>query len=237
MKRVFLLIVILGMCLLVTVGGTMTFLNSNSVLKYDAQYVAENIQRNLHVAVDLQNSRIFLVSKGKVIKSYEAEYHSNRSPSPKGEWRIVSKDNIGGELKWLGINMPWAKYGIHGEKEPFFVGIPGGHICVKLKDGDMEELYSLVLKGTPIRILSEETNFANSSFRVLKPGDRGADVYEIQRNLKSRGYFKGYLNGIYNKEMQLAVHEFQRKNGIRESDYIGYGFYIRSGIFKDILIK
>lgn len=96
---------------------------------------------------------------------------------------------------------------------------------------DVKELYNFVKHGTHVKIYGGIFGPFGNGFRVLEPGDRGSDVYEVQRHLKRAGYYKGYVNGIYNEEMEYAVHEFQEKNELPISNSIGYRFYNKLGIF------
>ena len=36
----------------------------------------------------------------------------------------------------------------------------------------------------------------------------------IQQMLKEKGFFKGWVSGIYNDDLKYAVHRFQKANGL-----------------------
>jgi hypothetical protein len=232
MKRILLLIVIIGMCILVAIGGTITFVNSNSILKQDKGESTNKAPKDLRIFVDITENKMYLLSEGKVIKTYPVSTGKYNSPSPIGDWIIVGKDTWGEGFggRWMAFNVPWGKYGIHGTNEPWSIGAPLSHGCIRMRNKDVAELYKIVHYGTPVKIYGGPFGPFGTGFRIIKPGDRGSDVYEVQKRLKEKGYFKGYVNGIYGQEMENAVHQFQKKNGLPVSNYIGYSFYNKLGI-------
>ncbi|MCY6370663.1 peptidoglycan-binding domain-containing protein [Clostridium ganghwense] len=69
-----------------------------------------------------------------------------------------------------------------------------------------------------------------SSLRPLRLGERGSDVFELQKLLKDKGYYKANPDGIYGDSFRNAIHKFQKDNDIPVSDNIGYGFYKKLGV-------
>lgn len=65
---------------------------------------------------------------------------------------------------------------------------------------------------------------------VLKQGDRGEDVKEVQRKLKQWGYYSGSIDGIYGSGTKEAVMYFQRKNGLTADGICGNATYAALGI-------
>ncbi len=61
-----------------------------------------------------------------------------------------------------------------------------------------------------------EKDFQNSEsvYTLSKLGSRGDEVRKIQNKLKSLGYYKGSVDGIYGTGTQNAVKAFQRNCGI-----------------------
>lgn len=53
--------------------------------------------------------------------------------------------------RWMGISHPG--YGIHGTTEPGSIGKNVTAGCVRLKNEDVEELYSIVPEGTEVVIV------------------------------------------------------------------------------------
>lgn len=57
--------------------------------------------------------------------------------------------------------------------------------------------------------------------RTLYWGTRGEDVKEVQKKLKSWGYYNGPIDGIYKNKTYEAVKIFQWKNGLRVDGVVG----------------
>ena len=71
-------------------------------------------------------------------------YKDNSKPIPYGD-----PENALG-TRWMAISSPG--FGIHGTWEPDTVGKASSAGCVRLRNEDVEELYSLVKEGTPVHI-------------------------------------------------------------------------------------
>ncbi len=50
---------------------------------------------------------------------------------------------------------------------------------------------------------------------TLEPGDRGADVLEVQRKMQEKGYYPGKLYGIYGEGMKQYVIKFRNDNNLK----------------------
>ena len=79
----------------------------------------------------------------------------------------------------------------------------------------------MIPHGTSVVISNGQFGPFGRGFKNIGPGDRGADVYEVQRRLKELGFYRGYVDGIYGEGMKSAVHSFQRKNGLTARNTIG----------------
>src|SRR5208282_5051819 len=91
------------------------------------------------------------------------------SPSPTGEFQIVSrvsnptyyhpgkviptgKDNPLG-TRWLGLSQ--SGYGIHGTNAPKSVGHAASHGCIRLRNRDMEQSFTMLQVGDTVVIRGE----------------------------------------------------------------------------------
>lgn len=70
-------------------------------------------------------------------------------------------------------------------------------------------------------ISSRTFSISNRSNRVLKQGDRGADVTAVQRRLRDLGYFNGQLTGYFGRATQEAVSRFQQAYLIQPDGIVG----------------
>ena len=65
---------------------------------------------------------------------------------------------------------------------------------------------------------------------VLKQGSKGGEVREVQRRLKTWGYYNGVVDGIFGKSTKDAVVAFQKKNGIKADGIVGKATYKALGM-------
>lgn len=52
------------------------------------------------------------------------------------------------------------------------------------------------------------------STRILRFGDRGTDVRDLQQELRQRGFNPGPIDGVYGSQTAIAVRQFQRARGL-----------------------
>lgn len=184
------------------------------------------------IFIDLGNKKLYLFENDKCIREYPIASGKKETPSPIGTWKIISKGSWGGGFgeRWMGLNVPWGLYGIHGTNRPGSIGQAASHGCIRMLNRHVRELYNLVPHGTTVMIVDGLYGPFGSGFKPIKPGDRGADVFEVQRRLKQLGYYNSYVDGIYGEGMKRAVHSFQRdrgltvKNTITREDLLEMGF-------------
>ncbi|SHH81772.1 Putative peptidoglycan binding domain-containing protein [Caloranaerobacter azorensis DSM 13643] len=189
---------------------------------------------NLAILVDIDKKYLYLydVDTNKVIKKYVVATGKPSTPTPIGSFKIIEKAKWGGGFgsRWMRINVPWGRYGIHGTNKPTSIGYNASHGCVRMRNKDIEELYSIVKYNTPVILFSGPFGPFGYGFRILKPGDRGSDVQEVQRRLKKKGYYYGPIDGIYGNSMKSALFRFLKDNKLPKDDRIGYLVYKKLGI-------
>jgi len=66
---------------------------------------------------------------------------------------------------------------------------------------------------------------------LYKRGSSGTTVTEIQRRLKSWGYYTGSVDGIYGSQTENAVKYFQRTNGLAVDGQVGDKTLAALGIY------
>ncbi len=174
------------------------------------------------IFIEVEDKVLYLLQDGKCIKKYPIASGKPGYPSPIGEWRIVEKGHWGGGFggRWLGLNVPWGKYGIHGTTNQGSIGRAASHGCIRMFNKDIRELYSIVPHGTVVAIVNGPFGPFGRGFRTLEPGDRGADIMAVQKRLKALGFYKGYVSGIYNDDLKHALHRFQREKNLKVKDTI-----------------
>lgn len=186
-------------------------------------------ERPMQILVDLQRNALTLVVNGFAYRSWVIAPGARRTPSPQGEWRIVNKSRDWGAsfgTRWMGLNVPWGLYGIHGTNEPWLMGRDASHGCIRMRNRDVEKLYQLVPVGTPVLIYGDPV----LTRRTLVQGHTGADVAEVQARLKELGYYHRGIDGRFGAGMRAAVLRFQKDRGLRPTGLVRWDTYKALGL-------
>ncbi|WIF95525.1 L,D-transpeptidase family protein [Caminicella sporogenes] len=190
--------------------------------------------KNLAIFIDINAKTLEVINldDNNVIKKYIIASGKPSTPSPIGNFIIINKRKWGGGFgtRWMGLNVPWGKYGIHGTNRPESIGFAASHGCIRMKNKDIEELYKIIKVGTPVTIWGGIFGPFGNGFRILKPGDRGSDVYEVQKRMKLQGYYPLWVDGIYGEGMKKYVIKFRKDKKLRLTHNIDYSFYRALGI-------
>ncbi|SFD01817.1 L,D-transpeptidase family protein [Clostridium uliginosum] len=190
--------------------------------------------KNLVILVDLSEQRIYLVDTEKniILKKYSIASGKQETPSPIGTWKVVgmAKWSGGFGTRWIGLNVPWGKFGIHGTNRPGTIGSEASHGCIRMFNKDIEELYEYVKYGMTVTIYAGPNGPFEKGLKTLKPGDRGSAVLEVQRKMKEKEYYPGDLDGIYGDGMKQYVIKFRKDNNLTISHNIDHEFYEKLGI-------
>lgn len=148
-----------------------------------------------------------------VFKTYRIAVGKSSTPSPLGEWQVVWKDynwGTGFGTRWMGLNVSWGIYGIHGTNKPWSIGQFASHGCIRMRNKDVEELFEWVPVGTSVKIIGKPIKVQ----RELKYQMNGSDVVILQLKLKELGYLIGRADGIYGKGTEQAVRRYQEEQGL-----------------------
>lgn len=188
-------------------------------------------KREYTVFIEIEDKTLYLLDGNTYVKEYRIASGKSGYPSPLGCWTIIEKGDWGEGFggRWLGLDVPWGKYGIHGTRESGSIGTAASHGCIRMFNDDVAELYSLVDIGTEVVIVNGQFGPFGRKFDEINPGDRGADVLAIQRRLKQLGYYNGPLDGIYEDGMKKAVHQFQRGTGLKAQNTIDRQTWLNMG--------
>jgi len=160
-------------------GGELTRASQGCILALLAFSAIPTVAQNPTAANPVRDTRVVLVSiadrklavteGGNVIAKFEIAVGAAVSPSPTGEFTIVSrvsnptyyhtgtvipsgKDNPVG-TRWVGLSKKG--YGIHGTNAPRSIGHAASHGCIRLRNRDMERLFTLLQVGDVVQIHGE----------------------------------------------------------------------------------
>lgn len=207
----------------------------NEYAEWEEKRIKENPDyNNLAVFIDINDKtlEVFNVDSNEVLRKYRIASGKPSTPSPIGNWKIIGKAKWGKGFgtRWMGLNIPWGKFGIHGTNEPNSIGWASSHGCIRMKNKDAEDLYKLIKVGTPVTIWGGPFGSFGNGFRVIEPGYRGADVYEVQREMKEQGYYPGWIDGIYGEGMKKYVIKFRKDHKLTLTHNVDREFYKALGI-------
>ena len=183
------------------------------------------------ILVDVEISKLYLLENGELVKEYNCSGGKWNTPSPIGTWKIIQKakwgEGFGGS--WLGLNVPWGDFGIHGTTNPNSVGWASSHGCIRMKNEEVAELYKTVSIGTKVTIVDGVYGAFGKGLRNLKSGMYGSDVMQIQKKLKELGFFTGTPNGKFGAETEKAVQKYCKANGLYERKTIDVELQMHMG--------
>lgn len=167
------------------------------------------------IIVDTRKFRLTLYRDGKVFRTYPVAIGEPETPTPIGEWKIIHKGgNWGGGFgaRWLGLNVPWGIYGIHGTNKPGSIGSRASHGCIRMFNRNVLELYELVKVATPVHIVGNLR--VGTPRREYSRKKTGQDIVDIQFRLRNLNFDPGNADARYGQQMELAVLQMQRYYGL-----------------------
>jgi len=121
------------------------------------------------VIISIPDRKLVVMENGAVIQVFSIAVGASVSPSPVGTFTIASrltsptyyhagvvippgKDNPLGP-RWVGFNKPG--YGIHGTNAPTSVGKAASHGCIRMRNRDIVQFFTLVNVGDSVEIHGE----------------------------------------------------------------------------------
>lgn len=176
-----------------------------------------------YLLVDLDHMLMHVYKDGEPVKTFEVSGGKPNSPSPVGTWRIISKDTWGEGFggAWMGFNVPWGKYGIHGTSDPWSIGRSNASKgCIRMHNSDARELYRMLPYNTPVTIV-----YDNIPFYPMRDGDVGSDVQAVERALKKLDYYQGSDDGVFGSSLKAAVMKFQKDNKLYSTGVVNSSTY------------
>ncbi len=203
------------------------FVCSLDVKKGFAQSFHPKGEISLQIDVPTRNLSVFV--NGTFYKKYPVALGKPSTPTPVGKWRIINKYNDWGGgfgTRWMGLNVPWGIYGIHGTTRPTSIGTYASNGCIRLHNRNVEELYDLVYIGVPVVIVGDPLEH----FRRLMVGDIGADVQLIQQRLSKLGFYAGSCNGRFEESTREALETFEEARGLPIVGIVGMKEYEELGL-------
>lgn len=202
-------------------------------LCYPAPPAGEAQSNPYLIWIDIHQKTLILYENFQEVKRWPVATGAWDTPTPIGVFMINSR--FSGQMSgfgtcFLGLNVPWGQYGIHGTNRPESIGSNASHGCIRMYVKDAEELYAMVPNWTRVVLEGGPYGKLDTSLRTLKNGDRGSHVLAVQEKLRALGYYTGWPDGIFGAGTESAVRRAQKALGLAESGTVDWQFYQAIGL-------
>lgn len=190
-------------------------------------------QGNVRLVIDTFRRKLLVFDDSTVHAQYPIAIGKSESPSPLGKWSIVSKaykENTMLGTRWLGLNVPWGVYGIHGTNRPWTIGSMASHGCFRMWNKDVETVYPWVKWGTEVTVIGNPFGYMSGGFQKLQQGDAGSNVIYLQERLSRLGFYTSKIDGLYGAGTAKAVKELQKHFNLPETGTVDYAEYKALGL-------
>lgn len=131
----------------------------------------ENGTQRRRIVVSIPDHKLAVMEGDQVVKIFATAVGTSRTPSPVGSFRIVQripnptwygKGKVVGPGKanpigtrWIGLSVKG--YGIHGTNRPASIGHDASHGCIRMRNHDVEQLFTMVAVGDPVQLYGTRT--------------------------------------------------------------------------------
>ena len=177
--------------------------------------------QGLLIWVELDRKRLIVYENGVETAVFPIAAGARDTPSPVGVYRVsyrFATELSGFGTRFMGLNVPFGQYGLHGTNAPGSIGQNASHGCIRLRVGDAERLYRMAPNGTRVVLEGGAYGALNAGLRTLREGDRGSDVQLLQRRLIQRGFLQGSADGVLGAATRQAVIRARRALGLSTGD-------------------
>lgn len=108
------------------------------------------------IHIDIPSRTLAFYYSGRSYGPYPLGLGKPSTPTPQGDWGVADKDpdpwwEVLGS-RWMGLDIPWGTYGIHGTNMDWSIGGYVSNGCIRMHNWDVEAIYPLVVIGTPVVI-------------------------------------------------------------------------------------
>jgi hypothetical protein len=192
-----------------------------------------NVPEGYWIWINLHEKSLSLYKGVQVQKRYVIATGTYDTPSPIGVYRIshrFSGDLGGFGTRFLGLNVPWGVYGIHGTNRPSSIGSNASHGCIRMFVKDSEALYAKVPNGAKVVLEGGPYGLLDTSLKPIGPGERSSHVAAVQSKLRALGYYLGSSDGLYGAGTAKAVRKARKTLGLPDGESVDQAFYKAIGL-------
>jgi lipoprotein-anchoring transpeptidase ErfK/SrfK len=143
------------------------------VLWATAEAMAQDNQARTtrRIVVSIPDRKLAVMEGDHVVRIFETAVGAPKSPSPTGTFTIITSiphptwytkgrtvppgpaNPLG--TRWLGLSQKG--YGIHGTNVPSSIGKNASHGCIRMRNRDVEQLFTMVAVGDVVELVGERT--------------------------------------------------------------------------------
>jgi len=150
----------------------------------------------LRIVVSIPDRKLALLEDDRVVKIWATAVGAKSTPSPAGTYTIVNllkkptyyrpgkvvPPGLSNPLgtRWLGLSLKG--FGIHGTNAPGSIGRKASHGCIRMRNGDVEELFEFVKIGTVVELHSERNPYLT---QIFSPGEQPANIMVLNASAPS----------------------------------------------------
>ena len=123
------------------------------------------------IVVSIPDRKLAVLEDNKVVKIFPTAVGAPGTPSPTGSFTIIQRITdptwyYHGQVvppgkanplgtRWMGLSA--GGYGIHGTNAPGSIGHNVSHGCIRMRNRDAEELFTIVAIGDPVQLVGDRT--------------------------------------------------------------------------------
>ena len=152
------------------------------------------------VLVSIPDRKLAVIESGRVTQIFPTAVGAPQTPSPAGSYRIIQrladptwytkgkvvppgKANPLG-TRWIGLSAKG--YGIHGTNNPASIGTSASHGCIRMRNRDVEQLFTMVSVGDSVDLYSERTPETDAIFGPLAGKQAASGGEDVPRTAPTR---------------------------------------------------
>lgn len=188
------------------------------------------------IVIDVAARSLVLYEDDQEVCRYPVAVGKSSTPTPLGEWKVIHKGvgwGNGFGTRWMGLNVSWGIFGIHGTNKPGSIGTYASHGCIRMFNRDVEKLYPLVPWGCRVKIVNDGKMVPDTITPVeVKKKSSGQKVVYVQSRLKELGVEFDGADGRFGNMTELAVKYFQVWHGLEPTGVVDEETYRAMGMIE-----
>lgn len=187
----------------------------------------------ISIIIDTFRRKLIIMNNAKPYAQFPIAIGKSETPSPLGTWKIINKTINWGNgfgTRWMGLNVPWGIYGIHGTNKPWSIGSLASHGCFRMFNKDVETIFPWIKHGTTVYVVGNPFSYMSGGVQRLHVGVKCSAVIYVQEKLIQKGFYQGHADGIFGPDTEKAVKKLQEHFQLEITGQIGDQEYAVLGL-------